>query len=195
MKKRIIIAIVIIILLSSLSIINSLSKVEEYDPLQEINKCMEQDNSSYRINKGKVYCYITNSTTTSDTTTITTKEITKKTTKKKTTKNIKMNVKATQQEMLDYTYTEVIRMGWTKNEYEIVVKLVSHESSWKPNNVNKKSGACGLFQAKPCSKVFKDFPDYNTNYKSQVKWGLNYIKDRYGTPTKAWNFWKEHKWY
>ena len=183
MKKRIIILTTIMILISSISLINYLNKNNE-------ENLMQQEDEVVKSIRNENY-----DETTTTTTTTTTSTSTKKTTKKKTTKNIKMNVKATQQEMLDYTYTEVIRMGWSSSEYEIIVKLVSHESGWKPNNVNEKSGACGLFQAKPCSKVFKDFPDYATNYKSQIKWGLNYIKDRYGTPTKAWNFWQQHYWY
>ena len=37
--------------------------------------------------------------------------------------------------------------------------------------------------------------DYETNYKTQINWGLNYIKQRYGTPSGAWAFWQEHNWY
>lgn len=98
MKKRIIIAIIITIILSSLCLVNYLTK-ETYDMNKEINKCMEQNNSSYRVNNGKVYCYITNYTTTNTTTT------TKKTTKKKTTKNI---IKTT---MKEGTY-KLTHYGW-----------------------------------------------------------------------------------
>lgn len=91
MKKRIIIAIIITIILSSLCLVNYLTK-ETYDINKEINKCMEQNNSSYRVNNGKVYCYITNSTTTNTTQTTTktvktTQKTTKKTTKHRTTVN------------------------------------------------------------------------------------------------------------
>lgn len=189
MKKRIVIAIVIIILLSSLSIINSLSKVEEYDPLQEINKCMEKDNSSYRVNKGKVYCYITNSTTTSDITTTTTKS------KKKTTKKTTQRIKVNENEITSYLYQEVLKKGWTKEDYNAVVSIIIKESSFNVNAVNSKTGACGLFQAYPCNKMKSYGSDYKTNYKVQIAWGLDYIKDRYKTPSNAWKFWQEHKWY
>ena len=85
MKKRIIIAIVIAILLSSLSLVNYLTK-EPYDINKEINKCMEQDNANYRIHNKTVQCYITNTTTTKETTTTTKVNTTKKTTIRKTTK-------------------------------------------------------------------------------------------------------------
>ena len=120
---------------------------------------------------------------------------TKKTTKKKTTKKITMNVNAQQQEILDYLLQETLNMGWTTNDYEAAVNIMIKESSINPNSVNKSSGACGLFQAYPCNKAIRQYPDYMNNYKSQVKWGLNYIKGRYTTPVKAWKFWQEHKWY
>lgn len=85
--------------------------------------------------------------------------------------------------------------GWTENDFNCLVKLVEKESSWNPNAVNKSSGAAGLFQALPASKMASEGSDYMTNYKTQVKWGLKYIKNRYGTPTNAWAFWQSHKWY
>lgn len=85
--------------------------------------------------------------------------------------------------------------GWTENDFNCLVKLVDKESSWNPNAVNKSSGAAGLFQALPASKMASEGSDYMTNYKTQIKWGLKYIKNRYGTPSKAWSFWQTHKWY
>ena len=85
--------------------------------------------------------------------------------------------------------------GWTENDFNCLVKLVEKESSWNPNAVNKSSGAAGLFQALPASKMASEGSDYMTNYKTQVKWGLKYIKNRYGTPSNAWSFWQNHKWY
>ena len=85
--------------------------------------------------------------------------------------------------------------GWTKNDFNCLVKLVERESSWNPMAKNKSSGAYGLFQALPASKMASEGNDYRTNYKTQIKWGCKYIKNRYGTPTKAWNFWQQHHWY
>ena len=87
MKKRIIITIVIAILLSSLSLVNYLTK-EPYDINKEINKCMEQENYSYRVNDSKVYCYMTTKSSDTTTTSTTTTKIntTKKTTIRQTTK-------------------------------------------------------------------------------------------------------------
>lgn len=85
--------------------------------------------------------------------------------------------------------------GWTENDFNCLVKLVEKESNWNPNAINKSSGAAGLFQALPASKMASEGSDYMTNYKTQVKWGLKYIKNRYGTPSNAWAFWQQHKWY
>lgn len=177
MKKRIIIAIVIAILMGSFSLVNYLSKDKDSSKESEVVKSIRNEN------------YDTTETTTTTTTT------TKKKTTKKTTKKITMKVNYSQQEILNYVHQEVLNIGWSSQDYEAVVNILIKESGINPNSVNKSSGACGLFQAKPCSKAIKAYPDYLTNYKSQVKWGLKYIKDRYGTPTKAWQFWQEYKWY
>lgn len=87
------------------------------------------------------------------------------------------------------------KYGWTENDFQCLVKLVDKESSWNPNAINKSSGAAGLFQALPASKMASEGSDYMTNYKTQTKWGLKYIKNRYGSPSKAWDFWLKHKWY
>lgn len=67
--------------------------------------------------------------------------------------------------------------------------LWTRESNWNPAARNRSSGACGIPQALPCSKI----PDMSP--QGQIEWGLNYIKQRYGTPTKAWQFWLAHHWY
>ena len=120
---------------------------------------------------------------------------TQTTTKKKTTKKITTTIKITENEITNYLYKRVKEEGWLTSDYNAICNIIVKESSFNINSVNKKSGACGLFQAYPCSKAIKQFPDYMTNYKSQVDWGIQYIKNRYGTPVKAWNFWQDHKWY
>lgn len=67
--------------------------------------------------------------------------------------------------------------------------LWTRESNWNPQARNRSSGACGIPQALPCSKI----PDMSP--QGQIEWGLQYIKQRYGTPTNAWNFWLKHHWY
>jgi len=68
-------------------------------------------------------------------------------------------------------------------------QIVIHESGWDPKAVNPNGGACGLFQSLPCSKMG------SMELHDQINFGFDYIKNRYGTPNKAWAFWKEHNWY
>lgn len=98
-------------------------------------------------------------------------------------------------EIQQYVHNLVYQYGWGEDDYYAIVMIVNHESGWRPNAVNKKSGSCGLFQAYPCSKMAKYGKDYRTNYKVQVAWGMDYIKARYGTPSNAWSFWQSHHWY
>ena len=117
------------------------------------------------------------------------------TTKKKTTTKIVKKIQVKETEITTYLYERVLQEGWNTTDYNAIVNIIIKESGFNPNSVNKTSGACGLFQAHPCNKAIKQYPDYMTNYKSQIDWGIKYIKGRYGTPTKAWNFWQVHKWY
>lgn len=106
------------------------------------------------------------------------------------------NVKAyTKNQCKAYAYKQVIKKGWNKNDYNNLVKLWNKESGWNAKAVNKKSGACGIAQALPCKKMKSYGKDYKTNCKVQIRWGLDYIKKRYKTPTKAWQHFQKKHWY
>ncbi|OKK19390.1 hypothetical protein AMK16_14795 [Streptomyces sp. CB00455] len=74
-------------------------------------------------------------------------------------------------------------------------KIVSHESGWDYTATNSSSGAYGLVQALPASKMSSAGSDWKTNPATQIKWGLDYMNDRYGSPVGAWNFWQANHWY
>ncbi|MGV9880073.1 aggregation-promoting factor C-terminal-like domain-containing protein [Streptomyces sp. NPDC003006] len=74
-------------------------------------------------------------------------------------------------------------------------KIVSHESGWDINATNSSSGAYGLVQALPASKMASAGADWKTNPETQIEWGLNYMNDRYGSPVGAWNHWQANGWY
>ncbi|KOU69910.1 hypothetical protein ADK61_36195 [Streptomyces sp. XY66] len=74
-------------------------------------------------------------------------------------------------------------------------KIVSHESGWNPSATNASSGAYGLVQALPGSKMASAGADWKTNPSTQIKWGLDYMNERYGSPVGAWNFWQANHWY
>lgn len=94
-----------------------------------------------------------------------------------------------------YAHNLVLSYGWSEYDFECLVKLWNRESSWNPNAVNRRSGACGIPQSLPCNKMASFGKDYRINYKTQIKWGLNYIKKRYGTPANAWNHSQRKGWY
>lgn len=85
--------------------------------------------------------------------------------------------------------------GWTENDFNCLVKLWERESNWNPNAHNKNSGAHGICQALPASKMASEGSDYMTNYKTQIRWGLKYIKNKYGTPANAWAHSQQKGWY
>ena len=142
------------------------------------------------------YTAETTSSSTNTTTTIkTSKKVvktTKKATKKKSTKRVSgFNIKASKSEIQSYAHQRVVQI-WGEEHWNAFYQIVSHESGWNANSVNKKTGACGLFQFVPCSKGGKA---YKTDYKVQVNKGIAYISARYGNPNNAWKFWQKHHWY
>ncbi|WP_432158961.1 MULTISPECIES: transglycosylase SLT domain-containing protein [unclassified Streptomyces] len=80
-------------------------------------------------------------------------------------------------------------------QYNAFSKIVEHESGWDVDAVNASSGAYGLVQALPGSKMASAGSDWKTNAATQIKWGLDYMNSRYGSPVGAWNFWQAHHWY
>lgn len=85
--------------------------------------------------------------------------------------------------------------GWSDADFQALVKLWNKESRWNPYACNSSSGAYGIPQALPASKMATYGTDYRTNYKTQIEWGLSYIKSRYGTPSAAWNHSCRKGWY
>ncbi|WP_369225095.1 transglycosylase SLT domain-containing protein [Streptomyces sp. R39] len=80
-------------------------------------------------------------------------------------------------------------------QFQCFSNIVDHESSWNYQAVNASSGAYGLFQALPGSKMSSAGADWQTNPATQIKWGLNYMNSRYGSPCQAWSFWQANHWY
>ncbi|MEU6809304.1 transglycosylase SLT domain-containing protein [Streptomyces sp. NPDC046831] len=80
-------------------------------------------------------------------------------------------------------------------QFQCFSNIVDHESSWNYRAVNPSSGAYGLFQALPGSKMESAGSDWRSNPATQIKWGLNYMDSRYGSPCEAWSFWQANHWY
>lgn len=74
-------------------------------------------------------------------------------------------------------------------------KLTEKESSWNPRATNRSSGAYGLPQALPASKMASAGKDWRTNPTTQIRWAIGYMEERYGSPCGAWRFWQSRHWY
>lgn len=87
--------------------------------------------------------------------------------------------------------------NWAPNQMAPLVKLWNGESGWNYKATNPSSGAYGIPQALPASKMASAGADWRTNPATQIRWGLNYISQRYGTPLIAWNTWQKRQphWY
>lgn len=94
-----------------------------------------------------------------------------------------------------YAATVCSSYGWTETDVECLIRLWNKESGWNPYAYNASSGAYGIPQALPGSKMASAGSDYQTNYKTQINWGLSYIKSRYGNPQNAWNHSQNKGWY
>ncbi|MEU8567626.1 transglycosylase SLT domain-containing protein [Streptomyces pathocidini] len=81
------------------------------------------------------------------------------------------------------------------DQFQCFSSIVNHESSWNYKASNPSSGAYGLVQALPGSKMASAGADWQTNPATQIKWGLNYMNERYGSPCGAWDFWQANNWY
>ncbi|MCX4698181.1 MULTISPECIES: transglycosylase SLT domain-containing protein [Streptomyces] len=97
-----------------------------------------------------------------------------------------------------YTIAQIQAMAQAmvpSGQWQCFSNIVDHESDWNYRAVNPSSGAYGLFQALPGSKMSSVGADWQTNPATQIKWGLNYMDSRYGSPCEAWSFWQANNWY
>ncbi|MFD4553263.1 peptidoglycan DD-metalloendopeptidase family protein [Streptomyces sp. NPDC058469] len=87
--------------------------------------------------------------------------------------------------------------GWDAGQFGPLKNLWNGESGWNYRAKNPSSGAYGIPQALPASKMASAGSDWLTNYATQIRWGLGYIDDRYGTPANAYSKWmaRSPHWY
>lgn len=85
--------------------------------------------------------------------------------------------------------------GWGEDQFNCLVPLWEKESGWKETAHNGGSGAHGIPQSLPGSKMAEFGQDWKTNPQTQIKWGLSYIQGRYDTPCGAWSAFKKKGWY
>ena len=84
---------------------------------------------------------------------------------------------------------------WGEAQYSCLNKLWTKESHWNYKARNKVSGAHGIAQALPATKMEIVGTDWRTNTVTKITWGLKYINERYESPCKAWSKFKRSRWY
>ncbi|MEN2741141.1 hypothetical protein ABCS02_25435 [Microbacterium sp. X-17] len=85
--------------------------------------------------------------------------------------------------------------GWGDDQFACLVSLWNRESGWNYQAYNSGSGAGGIPQALPASKMASAGADWATNPATQIAWGLGYIAGSYGTPCAAWGHSQSTGWY
>lgn len=85
--------------------------------------------------------------------------------------------------------------GWGSYQYSCLNHLWTKESHWNYKAHNYRSGAHGIAQALPATKMESISTDWRTNAVTQIEWGLTYIQDRYETPCGAWKKFQRSRYY
>jgi hypothetical protein len=85
--------------------------------------------------------------------------------------------------------------GWGGEQYQCLDRLWQKESGWSYTAYNASSGATGIPQSLPGSKMATAGADWQTNARTQITWGLGYINSAYGSPCSAWSHSQSMNWY
>ncbi|KRE53079.1 hypothetical protein ASG92_05840 [Arthrobacter sp. Soil736] len=94
-----------------------------------------------------------------------------------------------------YAAGKLSSYGWAADQMQCLQTLWTKESEWRTTATNASSGAYGVVQSLPAEKMASAGADYLTNYRTQINWGLDYVKERYGSPCGALNFHLANNWY
>jgi len=89
----------------------------------------------------------------------------------------------------------VAERGWDASQFSCLDRLWTRESNWRVGAHNTRSGAYGIPQALPGTKMSSVAADWRTNARTQIVWGLGYVKSRYGTPCGALDHSHARGWY
>ncbi|TMR14900.1 lytic transglycosylase domain-containing protein [Nonomuraea turkmeniaca] len=89
----------------------------------------------------------------------------------------------------------VVQRSWNLREFRCLDNLWTRESGWNHRAQNSSSGAYGIPQALPAGKMSSAGRDWKSNPETQIRWGLAYIKGRYGRPCGAWGHFQSRNWY
>ena len=89
----------------------------------------------------------------------------------------------------------MLEAGWGPDQWPALDALWTRESNWRQLADNPSSDAYGIPQSLPGSKMASAGADWRTNPRTQIKWGLGYIRGRYGSPKNAWAHSERVGWY
>jgi hypothetical protein len=95
----------------------------------------------------------------------------------------------------DVARAMLAQFGFGADQFSCLDSIYVNESGWNVHADNPSSSAYGIPQALPGSKMASAGADWADNPATQIRWGLGYIKARYGTPCNAWGFKQGHGWY
>jgi hypothetical protein len=87
------------------------------------------------------------------------------------------------------------KFGYGADQFACFNNIIMRESMWRVNATNPSSGAYGIPQALPGSKMATVASDWRTNPATQIIWAVGYMDSRYGSPCSAWSFKRAHGWY
>ncbi|GAA3910937.1 phospholipase [Microbacterium invictum] len=103
--------------------------------------------------------------------------------------NTRAGAKAVAQDLAASEY------GWGGDQFSCLERLWTRESGWDYQAYNASSGATGIPQSLPGSKMATAGADWQTSARTQIVWGLDYISRAYGTPCAAWGHSQATNWY
>ena len=87
------------------------------------------------------------------------------------------------------------KYGYGSSQFDCFNNIIMRESMWRVDATNPSSGAYGIPQALPGSKMATVASDWRTNPATQIIWAIGYMNDRYGSPCAAWSFKAANGWY
>lgn len=87
------------------------------------------------------------------------------------------------------------KFDYGSDQYQCFNNIIIRESNWDIDATNPSSGAYGIPQSLPGSKMASVGDDWRTNPATQITWAIGYMNDRYGSPCSAWGFKSSHGWY
>ncbi len=94
-----------------------------------------------------------------------------------------------------FAYSMLKSLNFGEDQYSCLVKLWQRESGWRIDAANTSSGAYGIPQALPGTKMASEGADWLTNPETQIRWGVKYIKARFGAPCGALAHSDKYGWY